>query len=56
MAGSSQHDPVRWEAFPLNHQGHVTEGALGEKVLNVTTNIYRTDPAVLRFPTDTPAS
>lgn len=28
VAGSSQHDPVCWKVFPLNHQGHVTEGAL----------------------------
>lgn len=28
VAGSSQHNSVGWEVFPLNHQGHITEGAL----------------------------
>lgn len=29
VAGSSQHNSVGWEVFPLNHQGHIAEGALG---------------------------
>ena len=42
VAGSSQHHPVGRKVSPLNHQGHITEGALKDTHTHTHTQLHTT--------------